>query len=168
MPRAVNQSEFIARKNFFATAFSVLWPFQACTTQHMRPPRADDDGLRRHSPPPMGSLATLGRHVPHKARQVMTDLYLGGGGIEAIDGKALEEYESLECLWLNDNQISKVQGLGRAFRLKELYLQNNAIVSISSPSCSLRHIKFLQASSHLDGPSLDRAPPMMFCIRLFP
>jgi len=129
-------------------------------------PRADDDGLRRRSPPPMGSLATLGRHVPHKARQVMTDLYLGGGGIEAIDGKALEEYESLECLWLNDNQISKVQGLGRAFRLKQLYLQNNAIVSISSPSCSLRHIKFLQASSHLDGPSLDRAPPMMFCIRL--
>lgn len=74
----------------------------------------------------------------------MTELHLGSTGIHRIDGEALKEYALLECLWLNGNKISRVIGLEHSWRLKELYLHDNAIISIISPSCSLWHLKHLE------------------------
>lgn len=102
------------------------------------------NGARRPAPPPMGRLVAINQHVPVKHRKAMTELHLGQSGLERIDGEALRQYPFLERLWLNGNRISRVIGLEPSWRLKELYLHDNAITSIISPSCSLWHLRHLE------------------------
>jgi hypothetical protein len=101
-------------------------------------------GAHRPAPPPMAQLVAVNRHVPVKHRKTMTELHLGRSGLERIDGQALLQYPSLERMWLNGNRIARVIGLEHSWRLKELYLQDNAITSILSPSCSLWHLRHLE------------------------
>ena len=57
-----------------------------------------------------------------------------------------------QCLWLNDNCLSKLVGLGQNFRLRELYLQNNQITTLCNASCclpELRHLELLQLAGNL-------------------
>jgi Leucine-rich repeat len=67
-----------------------------------------------------------------------TELYLGAHGIEHICG--FERFVNLECLWLNGNRLRAVANLDANFRIRELYLQDNAICTLRG---SLRCFKFL-------------------------
>lgn len=75
----------------------------------------------------------------------LTELYAGDRGIEKIDEESLQRFPNLQVVWLNDNRLSKVAGLGSSFRVKELYLQNNAIATLTNPSCCLPKLRHLQA-----------------------
>ena len=48
-------------------------------------------------------------------------------GIEKIDLTSMKRMPNLEVLWLNDNLLTKLQGLDFNFRLKHLYLHNKAL-----------------------------------------
>ncbi|MEN2497107.1 MAG: hypothetical protein MHMPM18_001538 [Marteilia pararefringens] len=51
-------------------------------------------------------------------------------GLDKIS--ALESYTELKCLWLNNNSIKAIGGLGNQTKLKSLFLQNNAIDKIQN------------------------------------
>ena len=58
----------------------------------------------------------------------LKDLYLNNNQITKIEG--LNNLVELEYLNLNDNQISKIQGLEKLANLKYLHLKNNQITKI--------------------------------------
>ena len=60
-------------------------------------------------------------------RKNLTELFCGKAGVEKIDSTAMARLPNLEVLWLNDNLLSKLQGLDYNFRLKHLYLHNNCM-----------------------------------------
>ena len=59
-------------------------------------------------------------------------------GIKRIGN--FQGFTNLEVLWLNDNALEEVTGLDQNFRIKELALQNNRILTLKG---SLKHFKFL-------------------------
>ena len=80
-------------------------------------------------------------------RKNLTELFCGKAGVEKIDSTAMARLPNLEVLWLNDNLLSKLQGLDYNFRLKHLYLHNNSITTLCNASCcitKLRHLETLQ------------------------
>lgn len=77
-------------------------------------------------------------------RKGTTELFCGCLQIAALDGEKMARLPNLETLWLNDNLLTKLQGLDANFRLKHLYLHNNAITTVLNPSCSLKHLKHLE------------------------
>ena len=61
-------------------------------------------------------------------------------------------FMNLEVLWLNDNKLSKLKGLEHNFRLKQLYLHNNRLATITNASCclpKLHHLELLQLENNL-------------------
>lgn len=68
------------------------------------------------------------------------ELYLARKGIEELGG--FERFVNLETLWINDNQLVRITGLEKNFRIKSLFAHNNAISTLSG---SLRVFKFLDA-----------------------
>ena len=80
-------------------------------------------------------------------RKNLTELFCGKAGVEKIDSMSMARLPNLEVLWLNDNLLSKLQGLDHNFRLKHLYLHNNSITTLCNASCcitKLRHLETLQ------------------------
>ena len=67
-------------------------------------------------------------------RKNLTEMHAGGRGVEKLDTWQMQRFPNLEVLWLNDNKISKLQGLEYNFRLKHLYLQNNSITGAGLPA----------------------------------
>lgn len=68
-----------------------------------------------------------------------TEVYLANkGGTELSD--QFKNFESLEVVWFNGNKLSKLDNLERNFRVRQVYIQDNHIVSLAG----LRSFKFLQ------------------------
>ena len=63
-------------------------------------------------------------------RKKLLELHAGEAGIERIDGEAMGRYPNIQTLWLDGNRLTKLQGLDLSFRLKHLFLQNNAITTL--------------------------------------
>jgi Leucine-rich repeat (LRR) protein len=49
-------------------------------------------------------------------------------------------FPNLECLWLNQNRLEKIENLDSNFRIKYLYVQNNQIKTLDG---SLKYFKHL-------------------------
>lgn len=67
------------------------------------------------------------------------EVYLGRRGIHRVI--KFEEFPNLEVLWLNDNNLSSVEGLNNNFRIKELYLHNNRIKTLKGSLPHLLHLR---------------------------
>lgn len=81
-----------------------------------------------------------------------TEHFLGGVGLERVDADEMARLPCLEVLWLNNNCLSKLNGLQHNWRLRELYLQNNQITTVCNVSCclsALRHLDVLQLENNL-------------------
>lgn len=84
-------------------------------------------------------------------RKSLTELYAGGRGISTLNADAMARFPTLEVLWLNGNKLTKLKGLERNFRIKHLYLQDNAIATVCNASCcllQLRHLETLQLANN--------------------
>lgn len=68
-----------------------------------------------------------------------TEVYMGRRGIEKLIN--FDHFMNLEVIWLNDNKLTKLEGLESNFRLKELYLHNNMIKSIDGCLPKLTHLR---------------------------
>ena len=67
-----------------------------------------------------------------------TEMFLAGRGIEKLRG--FETFVNIEVLWLQNNQLTKINNLDDNFRIKYLYVHDNRIRTLNG---SLRHFKFL-------------------------
>ena len=56
---------------------------------------------------------------------------------------SFERLKCMEALWLNDNLLTKVDGLDANMQLKALYLHNNRISTLKGSLKFLRHIEML-------------------------
>lgn len=78
------------------------------------------------------------------------ELYLGGKGIEKLRG--FEPFVNLECLWLNNNKLKKINNLDANFRIKALYAQVCACAHHIQPMhtllCLTLHVVISQARVH--------------------
>jgi len=54
-----------------------------------------------------------------------------------------DKFPNLECLWLNNNKLEKIEGLDTNFRLRELYLQNNKLNTLQGSLINLVHLRTL-------------------------
>ncbi|CAK9020767.1 unnamed protein product [Durusdinium trenchii] len=68
-----------------------------------------------------------------------TEVHLANLGAETLS-KNFEHFGNLEVVWLQGNQLSRVENLESNFRIREIYLQNNRLVSLAG----LRSFKFLK------------------------
>ncbi|KAL1499943.1 hypothetical protein AB1Y20_012624 [Prymnesium parvum] len=101
--------------------------------------------------PALDPAEILPKGVNATFRRSLSELYAGGRGVDSIDEEAMQRFPNLEVVWLNDNRLKKLKGLGQNFRIKELYLHNNALSTISNPSCclpQLRHLEVLQLAGN--------------------
>lgn len=56
---------------------------------------------------------------------------------------SFERLKCMEALWLNDNLLTKVEGLDTNMQLKALYLHNNRINTLKGSLKYLKHIEML-------------------------
>jgi len=81
----------------------------------------------------------------------LTEMYAGNRGVTMLDSTAMARFPSLEILWLNDNKLTKLKGIEANFRIKHLFLHNNAIATVCNASCcllQLRHLETLQLANN--------------------
>ena len=89
--------------------------------------------------------------VNERYRKNLTELFAGNHGIERLDPNVMARFPVLETLWLNGNRISKLKGLQHNFRIKHLFLHDNAIATVCDSSCclpQLRHLETLQLANN--------------------
>ena len=92
------------------------------------------------------------RGVHEGYRQQLTELFCANSGVTRLEPDKMLRFMNLEVLWLNDNKISKLKGLEHNFRLKQLYLHNNRLATITNASCclpKLHHLELLQLENNL-------------------
>lgn len=70
------------------------------------------------------------------------DLYLSN--LDLIDVCDLSDFKNLRRLWLNENRLRFISFLPHNFRLSELYISDNSLVTIAH---SIRHLTGLQTLS---------------------
>jgi Leucine-rich repeat (LRR) protein len=75
-----------------------------------------------------------------------TELHLGRRKIERIQG--FERFESLESLWLNNNQLQYVNNLDGCSCLREIYVQDNKICTLEGSIPRLKFLRTLDASNN--------------------
>lgn len=68
-----------------------------------------------------------------------TEVYLTNRSAEAISDK-FKIFENLEVVWFSGNHLSRITNLESNFRIREVYLQDNCLVSLAG----LKNLKFLQ------------------------
>lgn len=68
-----------------------------------------------------------------------TEVYLAKLGAEAIS-KNFEHFANLEVVWFSGNRLSRIENLETNFRIREVYVEDNRLVSLSG----LRSFKFLR------------------------
>lgn len=61
---------------------------------------------------------------------------------------SFERLKCMEALWLNDNLLTKVEGLDTNMQLKALYLHNNRINTLKGSLKFLRHIEMLSLQNN--------------------
>ena len=61
---------------------------------------------------------------------------------------SFERIKCMEALWLNDNLLTKVEGLDTNMQLKALYLHNNRINTLKGSLRFLRHIEMLSLQNN--------------------
>jgi Leucine-rich repeat (LRR) protein len=88
-----------------------------------------------------GSMGVLNRF---KGIKTLTLINCSIASIEVVFVifQGLGEASKLEALWLNENEISKIDGLDKCLSLKSLYLSHNSIKSIQGLS-SLTNLETL-------------------------
>ena len=70
-----------------------------------------------------------------------TEILLAHRGIEKLG--SFERFKCVEALWLNDNALSRIDGLEHNMQIKALYLHTNRILSLKGALQKLRHIRIL-------------------------
>ncbi len=55
---------------------------------------------------------------------------------------------NLEVIWLNQNQLTKIQNLDNNFRVKQLYLQDNKIRTLEGSISIMKHLETLIVSNN--------------------
>lgn len=75
-----------------------------------------------------------------------TDVFLGDGGIEVLEG--FEKLPNLRTLHLPNNLVSSLDGLAGCFRLKHLYARNNRIRTLVGLFDFCPHIEELDLSAN--------------------
>ena len=61
-------------------------------------------------------------------RPEMTEILLSHYGLEELC--SFERFKCIEALWLNDNQLTEINGLDTNVQIKALYLHNNRLASL--------------------------------------
>ena len=87
----------------------------------------------------VGAAKLVIRANPYKELPIKTakvagmceELHLAGRQIHEI-GDDFRYFVSLECLWLNDNNLTDISGLDSNFRIKILYLHENKITELKA------------------------------------
>ncbi|CAJ1377511.1 unnamed protein product, partial [Effrenium voratum] len=92
-------------------------------------------GLMEHVLDPYQCIVKKNR----KYASECTEVHLANLGADAIS-KDFEHFGNLEVVWLQGNQLSRVENLESNFRIREIYLQKNRLVSLAG----LRSFKFLR------------------------
>merc|ERR1719456_399352 len=59
-----------------------------------------------------------------------TEVYLSNRGGTRIS-KQFKDFANVEVVWLDGNRLSRVENLEANFRIKEVYIQNNTLVSLA-------------------------------------
>eukprot|EP00439_Symbiodinium_sp_Y106_P064589 s1897_g10.t1 len=77
--------------------------------------------------------------VNRKYASECTEVHLANKGAESIS-KKFEHFSSLEVVWFQGNRLSRVENLETNFRIREVYIQNNRLVSLAG----LKTFKFLR------------------------
>lgn len=67
-----------------------------------------------------------------------TEVHLANQGAERIS-EEFSHFTSLEVIWFNGNRLSRIENLENSFRIREVYIEDNRLVSLSG----LRAFKFL-------------------------
>lgn len=75
------------------------------------------------------------------------ELHLARRGIDSLPDD-FQRFVSLECLWLNSNELEAVSGLAANFRLRELYIQDNRITTLAGSLSACTFLRVLDASNN--------------------
>jgi len=75
-----------------------------------------------------------------------TEVHLTNLGAEELS-ESFHEFPNLETLWLSGNRLSRLDNLQSNFRIQELYLQDNRIVSLASVK-TFKFLRVLLASNN--------------------
>lgn len=68
-----------------------------------------------------------------------TEAYLANKGATALS-EHFKVFDSLEVVWFNGNRLSRLDHLESNFRIREVYVQDNRLVSLAG----IKNLKFLQ------------------------
>lgn len=82
-----------------------------------------------------------------ESRVSTTEILLAHRGIEKLG--SFERFKCVEALWLNDNALSRIDGLEHNMQIKALYLHTNRILSLKGALQQLRHIRILTLYNNL-------------------
>lgn len=67
------------------------------------------------------------------------EVYLANQGAEQTS-ESFEHFKSLEVIWFSGNRLTRIDNLETNFRIQEVYVENNSLVSLNG----LRNFKFLR------------------------
>lgn len=82
------------------------------------------------------------RCIPKKNQKYAsecTEAYLSDIGATSISDN-FNRFENIEVVWFNGNRLSRLENLETNFRIREVYVQNNTLVSLAG----LKSLKFLR------------------------
>ena len=54
-----------------------------------------------------------------------------------------EQFENLEALWLNNNKLKKIENLDKNFRIKELFVSQNRLITLEGSLLVMKFLKVL-------------------------
>lgn len=78
-----------------------------------------------------------------KGAKETEELHLGNRGFETLVN--FQYFVNLEILWLNGNNLTKLEGLDSNTRIKELYIQNNNLRTLEGSISKMKHLVALTA-----------------------
>jgi len=70
-----------------------------------------------------------------------TEVHLGDQNLQEVTN--FDKFPNLECLWLNNNKLEKLEGLETNFRIRDLYLQDNKLKTLEGSIQILIHLRIL-------------------------
>jgi len=82
------------------------------------------------------------RCIPKKNQKYAsecTEVYLANKGATSIS-EHFRRFPNIEVIWLNGNRLPRLENLDSNFRIREVYVQGNTLVSLTG----LRNLKFLR------------------------
>lgn len=69
------------------------------------------------------------------------EIHLGSRNLTGLT--RFEDFPNLEVLWINNNKLTKIEGLDINYRIKHLYAQNNSIDTLQGSLFFMKHIETL-------------------------